>query len=104
MAFFGTTTPLAGAGTITLGPSNTDRADNVSGVVFANQAGNIFIEQSGDNTNWDISTTYPVVASTAKIFSEPLYLPYVRIRYVNGATPQTAFRLFARYTSAGAGT
>lgn len=102
-----TTTPLAGAAqwpasnVINNYVMEAGLADRVTGVVIADQAGNIFIEQSGDQTNWDLSTTYPIVANTALKFSEEIILPWVRIRYVNGATPQTVFRLFSRMTSAG---
>jgi hypothetical protein len=101
MAYFGTTTPLGAAGTVTLGPSNTDRADNISGLIWADQAGTLFVEHSGDGVNWDLSTSIAVVASTGKAFNEPLYTPFVRLRYVNGGVAQGAFRVNARYTSAG---
>ena len=101
MAYFGTTTPLGSNGTVTLGPKQSDRADYISGAVFADQGGTIYIEQSGDGTNFDISAQYTVTGGDGKGFSEYLYLPYVRIRYVNGGSAQAAFRLFARYTSAG---
>lgn len=101
MAFIGSTTPLAANGIYTSGPVNTDRADNISGMVYASHAGTIYIEQSADGQNWDISTSYPVVAADGSGFSEALYGPFVRVRYVNGGTQQTAFRLAAKFTSAG---
>lgn len=93
-------TPLGNAGTVTL-DLGSGREDWVVGMVFADQAGNIFIEQSMDGTNWDLSTTYAITASTGKGFKEDVYAPYVRVRYVNGATPQTVFRMTARFSSAG---
>lgn len=101
MAYIGSTDPLASNGTVILGPRPTNRADNITGAVFADQAGTLFVEQSGDGTNWDISKTYAVTASTGAPFSEPLYLPWVRLRYLNGASAQTTFRLFSRFGSAG---
>jgi hypothetical protein len=98
--FNGTKTPLAGTGTITL-DLGASREDWVVGMVFADQAGDIYIEQSMDGTNWDLSTTYAVTANNGKGFKEDVFAPYVRVRYVNGATPQTAFRLTARFSSAG---
>lgn len=98
--FSGTTTPLAGNGVATLN-LQSGREDYVVGMVFSDQAGNIFIEQSMDGTNWDLSTTYAVVAGDGKGFKEDVFAPYVRVRFVNGATPQTAFRLTARLSSAG---
>lgn len=77
-------------------------ADTITGSIFADQAGTIHIEQSGDGTNWDVDTNYAVTANSGKGFSEQIILPYVRVRYVNGATPQTIFRVFVRSTAAGA--
>jgi hypothetical protein len=104
MAYIGSTATLAANGEYDSGVLVTDRADNISGSVFSDQTGTIFIEQSGDGQNWDISTSYTVTANDGKGFSEPLYAPYVRIRYVNGATNQGTFRVFSRFTSAGSGT
>lgn len=101
MAYLGSNTVLTSGQTYTSSVFNTDRADSISGSVFADQAGTIFIEQSGDKVNWDISTSYAVTASDGKGFSENLLMPFVRVRYVNGGTNQGAFRLFARFTSAG---
>lgn len=101
MAYIGNSTALPANGTWTSDVKLTDRADNISGAVFADQAGTVYIEQSGDGQNWDISTSYPVTATDGKGFSESLFLPYVRIRYVNGPTAQGTFRVFGRFTSAG---
>lgn len=98
--FNGTKTPLVGAGSIIL-DLGSGREDWIIGMVFADQAGNIFIEQSMDGTNWDLSTTYAILANDGKGFKEDVFAPYVRVRFVNGATPQTAFRLTARFSSAG---
>lgn len=98
--FEGSKTPLTGAAewsTVMI----AGREDFVVGMVFADQAGTLHIEQSMDNTNWDIDTTYAVVASTGKGFKEEIFAPYVRVRYVNGATPQTSFRITTRFSSAG---
>lgn len=95
-----TTTPLAANGTTTLF-LQSGREDFVVGMVASDQAGNIFIEQSMDGTNYDESTTYAVAANDGKAFKEDVIAPFVRIRYVNGATPQTSFRLNARLSSSG---
>lgn len=98
--FNGTKAPLAGGGSVSLN-MYAGRDDYIVGMVFADQPGNIFIEQSMDEINWDISTTYAVAANDGKGFKEEVFAPFVRVRYVNGATPQTAFRLTARFSSAG---
>lgn len=102
MAFLSTTTPLAGNGTVILGPVQTDLADRITGIAWADVAGTVFIEQSINNTNFDLSTSIPVTANTGVAISVELVAPYVRVRYVNGAGAQTAFRLSTRFTSAGA--
>lgn len=102
MAFLSTTTPLAANGTVTLGPSLTDRADRIVGSAFSNQAGTLYIEQSYDSANWDVSTSVAIAAADGSGFSEELVAPYVRLRYVNGGTNQGTFRLSARFSSSGA--
>lgn len=106
--FIQTTAPLQqngaanSADTYNSGPKNMDRGDRVVGLVFADQAGTLFIEQSVDASNWDVSTSYSVSASDGKGFSEEVLAAFVRIRFVNTAgSPQTAFRLSARTASAG---
>jgi hypothetical protein len=96
----GTTQILAGGGSTTIS-LQAGREDYVVGMVFADQAGNIFIEQSMDGSHWDLSTTYAVAAGDGKGFKEEIFAPYVQVRYVNGATPQGTFRLYARLSSAG---
>lgn len=77
------------------------REDWVVGMVFADQGGTLHIEQSMDGTNWDIDTSYTITANNGKGFKEDVFAPYVRVRYVNGATPNTVFRITARFSSAG---
>lgn len=79
-----------------------DRYDTIAGAVYADGGtGTIFIEQSADGSNWDISTSYTVAADDGKGFSESLLLPYWRIRYVNDGDDQTAFRISANTQGAG---
>lgn len=100
--YLGTDAPLAGNGTATIGPRNTNLADRITGAVFSNVGGTLHVEQSGDGTNWDVDDTVAVAAGVGTKFTLELVLPYVRLRYVNGATAQTSFRLYSRYSSAGA--
>src|SRR5688572_30165098 len=98
--YVSTKTPLGAAEAVTLN-LGAGREDHVVGLVFADQAGSLIIEQSADGSNWDLQETIAVVANTGQGFKKDLYAPYVRVRYVNGATPQTVFRLTARFSSAG---
>jgi hypothetical protein len=99
--FEATTTVLAGGATFTSGALITDTYDTVSGVVFSDQTGTCNIEQSTDGTNWDLVTAIAVTGGTGKDINVPLVAPYFRVRYVNGATPQTVFRLRVKATAAG---
>ena len=67
----------------------------ITGTVFADVAGTIYVEQSPDNTNWDVVDSWSVAAGAGLGFSVELVGRYVRIRFTNGATAQAAFRLFA---------
>lgn len=51
------------------------------------------IQQSSDNTNWDITDTYTIPATTGKTFAVPRQARYFRVVYTNGGTGQSSFRL-----------
>lgn len=51
------------------------------------------IQQSSDNTNWDIIDTYTVSANAGKTIAVPRQARYFRIVYTNGGTGQSSFRL-----------
>lgn len=67
--------------------------------VFANVASatnGLSLQQSTDNTNWDVVDVYtiPVMAAgEGKTFVVPRQARYFRIVYTNGGTNQTTFRL-----------
>jgi hypothetical protein len=61
-------------------------------VVFADQAGNAFIDQSVDGQNWDINDTVAVVAGVGNRIRAVRVATFCRLRYVNGGVLQTAFR------------
>jgi len=62
--------------------------------VFADQAGTLYIDQSADNSNWDVSESIAVAANAGQAIVREIAARYCRVRYVNGATAQTAFRLY----------
>ena len=99
--FEATTTALGSNGTFATGTLNSDTYDSIVGSVFADQTGTLYVEQSFDGTNWDVSKSIAVTASAGQAINEPLVAPYFRARYVNGATAQGAFRLRVRATAAG---
>jgi hypothetical protein len=60
--------------------------------------GTLFFEYSPDGVNWDVSVPY-ALAGPQSFVPLPLrtVLPYFRVRYVNGGTALTAFRLTTVY-------
>lgn len=90
-----TTTALDASASYTSDGEDATSYDRITGTVFADQAGTLYIEQSPDGTNWDDSTSVSVSASAGQSFSVELVSYYVRIRYVNGGTAQGTFRLSA---------
>lgn len=74
------------------------RATYITGSVYADEPGICYIDQSGDGTNWDITTEYEIQGFTGtgagvKIETDVID-QFFRVRYVNGAQAQTVFRLF----------
>lgn len=67
--------------------------------VFANVASatdGLSLQQSTDNSNWDVVDTYTIAASSAgqgKTFVVPRQARYFRVVYTNGGTNQATFRL-----------
>lgn len=101
MAYIGNTAPLGANGVYTSPVINTDRADNIVGIVFSNVAGTLAIQQSADGVNWDLSEDVAVAGGAGVGFSKPIYGSQIRLRYTNGAGAQGSFRLHARFSSAG---
>lgn len=93
------------AATLTSGSVYTGTGEDVSNFsemrvsVLANVASatdGLSLQQSSDNTNWDIVDTYTIAASSAgqgKTFVVPRQARYFRVVYTNGGTNQTSFRL-----------
>lgn len=64
--------------------------------VFASHASatdGLSMQQSPDNSNWDVIDTYTIPATTGKTFVVPRQARYFRVVYTNGGTNQTSFRL-----------
>jgi hypothetical protein len=89
-----TTTPLDANGTWTSSTDSSAYTRYICGSVYADQPGTLYVEQSPDGTNWDLVDSYSVSAGTGLKFSIEKVLPYARVRFVNGATAQTVFRLY----------
>ncbi|MFZ8812162.1 MAG: hypothetical protein ACO2PN_29185 [Pyrobaculum sp.] len=66
----------------------------IVGTVFADQPGTLYVEQGPDRTNWDVVESFSVLANVGFGFTVEKVAQYVRVRYVNGETDQTVFRLY----------
>lgn len=60
-----------------------ERHDTIMGSVFADKAAELFLEQSSDGANWDISEKVSIEANKSKVINTTLVLPYWRIRVKN---------------------
>ena len=94
VALGSTTTALAADASWTSLVDNALNTGRIVGSVFADQAGTLYIEQSPDNTNWDIVDSFSVSANAGLGFSVEKVVQYARVRYVNSTVAQTAFRLY----------
>lgn len=91
-----TTATLLAAATFTGTGEDALNYNEIRITVIASHASatdGLSIQQSSDNSNWDITDTYTVPASTGKTYSVPRQARYFRIVYTNGGTNQTSFRL-----------
>ena len=95
LVFLGSTvTPLGISASWTSPVDNGSNTGRICGSVFADQAGTLFIEQSPDSSNWDVVDSYTISANAGIGFSVEKVAEYIKVRYVNGRTAQTVFRLF----------
>jgi len=89
-----TTTPLAANGEWVSSVDSSVYARFICGSVYADQAGTLYVEQSPDSSNWDVVDSFTVSGGSGVKFSVEKVAPYARVRYVNGSTAQTVFRLY----------
>lgn len=64
---------------------------------FADQSGTLYIEDSTDNSVWRVVETIAVAAGETKTLSARVLARYNRVRFVNGAVAQAAFRITSGY-------
>jgi hypothetical protein len=96
-----TTTPLDANGVFTSEVLNSTGSARITGIVFSDQSSatdGVRIQQSIDGTNWDYESLFTLTGGTGLAFSVELVAAYARVRYVNGATAQTEFRLAAYFS------
>lgn len=90
-----TTTPLAASGEWISPVDSLMETGRIVGSVYADVDGTLYVEQSPDNTNWDIVDSFSITGGSGIGFSVEKVAQYARVRYVNGAADQTVFRLYA---------
>lgn len=89
-------TPLGGNAVFTGTSEEVLPFKSVGIFVFTDQASatsGLSLQFSTDATNWDLSYTATVSASTSKSLSIPVQARYFRLVYTNGAVAQGSFRL-----------
>lgn len=89
----GSTTNLGNAESFTSKVDVDEYTGEVTVLVKADQAGTIKVQQSNDNTNWDLEETTAVSANTGTKAVVKKVAKYIRVVYTNSATPQTSFRI-----------
>lgn len=100
--FISSTTPLEDGDSWSSDSQTMDRADRIAGIVYSDQSGVLYIEQSADNENWDVSKSINVTGDEGQGFSEEILGAYARVRFENNSgSDQTALRITAKATSAG---
>ncbi len=88
-----TTTPLgSGANFTGAAVSCASFKDLVATAYATTIGGTLYIDQSTDGTNWDLTDSVAVVAATGIRLTGAVALPWCRLRYVNGAGTQGVFR------------
>jgi hypothetical protein len=90
---FTTSTPLGSSASYTGATIDGLNFKRLSGKVFANVAGNLYVEFSDDGINWDRISSYAVSAGTPIKYDEVIVTQCIRVVYVNGASAQGTFRL-----------
>lgn len=97
MSTLNSSTAVLGAGATFTGSSeDVTQYSTISIFVIASHASatdGLVIEQSVNGTNWDNSDTYTISANSGKTISVAAISNFFRIRYINGGTLQTSFRL-----------
>lgn len=95
-----TATNLAGGAVFTGTGEDVSDYSAIQVSIFSSHASatdGLSLQQSSNNTNWDIVDTYTITATTGKIFSIQPAAQYFRLVYTNGATLTTSLRIQVVY-------
>lgn len=75
-------------------------ADTLTGLVWADAAGALHVEQSSDGANWDFDTVVNASIGVGVGVNIPVLAPFLRVRYANGAGAANV-RCSIRFAAAG---
>jgi hypothetical protein len=97
--FVESTTPVAASATVN-GATRDTRQDGrilsrFLASVFANQAGNVFVDISMDGTTWRQRANAAVSTNTLASLDVVVPTRFVRVRFVNSTTANTVFELYS---------
>lgn len=95
-----TTSNLAGGATFTGTSEDVTNYAAIQVTVFSSHVSatdGLSLQQSSDGTNWDITDTYTIPATTGKTFSVQPAAKFFRLVYTNGATLTTSLRIQVVY-------
>lgn len=93
-----TATPLNAGITFTGTGEDVLQANSVVVTALTDQAGTLYIEFSSDNTNWDSSLSFAIVASTNDVHRITVTRRYCRVRFTNTSiSNQTYLRIQTLY-------
>lgn len=88
-----TTSLLGNAGVYTGTSFKTELYNQARGVVSVDQGGTLDFEESEDETTWIKTDSKSVTGGTPLGFAFICHAYYARVKYTNGATPQSSFNL-----------
>ena len=93
------TTTAIGANASFTGTLNNRNFNYCRGFVFTDQPGTLFIDFSRDNNASNLRTIRQISClAGGTFFDMPLYSSFIRFRYTNGATAQTALEIVVLYS------
>jgi hypothetical protein len=75
------------------GAAVTSQYSKIRALAASDQSGNLYLEQSPDNSTWYTTKTIALTGGTPVTLEDGLIQRYWRVRYVNGGTAQGSFRL-----------
>jgi hypothetical protein len=87
--------PLAANASFTGGNRDTSLNPRIVIYCLTDQAGTLILEGSPDNSTWLNCGSFAVSANQPFELSKVIALKFYRLRYANGATAQTSFRLYS---------